>query len=380
MSPRLRRSDPSRPGIVRRRRGRGFSFEHPDGSAVTDAATLDRIRALVIPPAWTDVWISPDERGHLQAIGTDDAGRRQYLYHPHWGEQRSRIKFTKMMAFAEALPQLRAHVAELLDPRGDGAELEPTRERVLALAVRLLDRGYFRIGTEQYAAEHGTYGLLTLRRTHVELQPPDALRFDFPAKHGIRMQRRITDAGAFAMVEVLRRRRSGPEALFATRGDDRAWRSLDASDVNGFLREHAGVDCSAKDFRTWHGTVLCAIALASQEADVRARGREPRASATALQREVAAAIRETAAFLGNTPAVCRSAYVDPRVLDRYRDGRTIQPGIDRLLRLDDVEALDIQLVAEAATLRLLEDRTPQTIARAAERVIEQELDAASVAA
>jgi DNA topoisomerase IB len=376
MSPRLRRSDPSRPGIARRKRGRGFSFEHADGTAVTDDETLERIRALAIPPAWTDVWISADERGHLQAIGTDDAGRRQYLYHPLWGEQRSRMKFTKMVAFAEALPQLRAHVAELLDTPDDGT-LEPTRERVLALAVRLLDRGYFRIGSEQYAAEHGTYGLLTLRRTHVALQPPDALRFDFPAKHGIRMQRHITDPGAFALVEILRRRRSGPEALFATRGEDRSWRSLDASDVNAFLREHSGVDCSAKDFRTWHGTVLCAIALASQEADVRARGREPRASATALQREVAAAIKETAAFLGNTPAVCRSAYVDPRVLDRYRDGRTIQPGIDRLLRLEDVEALDIQLVAEAATLRLLEDRTPQTIARAAERVIEQELETAA---
>lgn len=370
MSVRLRRSDPSRPGIVRQRRGRGYSYRAPDGTPLHDAATLERIRQLAIPPAWKDVWICPWENGHLQAIGTDEAGRRQYLYHPRWSEQRSRQKFTRMMAFAEALPQLRQHIVELLDCDGP---VEPTRERVLALAVRLLDRGYFRIGSEQYAAEHGTFGLLTLRRTHVTLEPPDSLVFDFPAKHGIQMRRRIADPGAFALVDVLRRRRSGPEALFATRGSDRVWAPITPADVNAFLREHMGVDCSAKDFRTWHGTVLCAIALATQEAEVRARGRVPRSSMSALKREVAAAIRETAAFLGNTPAVCRAAYVDPRVIDRYRDGRTIQPGIDRLLRLDDVEALDVQLVAEAATLRLLEDRTPQTIARAAERVIREEL-------
>jgi DNA topoisomerase IB len=382
MSSRLRRSDPSRPGIGRRRRGRGFSYVDANGGAVDDDATLQRISELAIPPAWIDVWICADERGHLQAVGTDAAGRRQYLYHPKWGELRSRDKFRRMTAFAEALPQLREHVAELLDGDGDGGRVEPTRERVLALAVRLLDRGYFRIGSEQYAAENGTFGLLTLRRTHVTLEPPGSVWFDFPAKHGIQVRRRIEDAGAYALVEVLRRRRSGPESLFASRAPDgdRSWMSVDASDVNGFLREHTGVDCSAKDFRTWHGTVLCAIALASQAAAARERGREPGASPTARKREVAAAIRETAAFLGNTPAVCRAAYVDPRVIDRYRDARTIQPGIDRLLRLEDVEALDIQLVAEAATLRLLEDRTPQTIARAADRVIEQELGAGSAAA
>ncbi|MCW2928962.1 MAG: topA [Thermoleophilia bacterium] len=369
MSPRLRRSDPSRPGIVRRRRGRGFSFLHPDGTPVTDRETLERIGSLAIPPAWQDVWICAHPTGHLQAVGTDAAGRRQYLYHPDWSLQRSRDKFNRMMDFAAALPALRAHVADQLD--GEGAELEPTRERVLALAVRLLDRGYFRIGTEQYAAEHGTYGLLTLRRNHVVLEPPNSLRFDFPAKHGIRMQRRIEDASTYAVVEVLRRRRSGPEALFATRGAGRSWHALTAGDVNGFLREATGMECSAKDFRTWHGTVLCAIALASQEADVRARGREPRASETAMRREMAAAVKQTAAFLGNTPAVCRAAYVDPRVFDRYRDGRTIQPGIERLLRLEDVELLDAQLVAEAATLRLLEDRTPETIARVAARIIEE---------
>ncbi|MCZ4497220.1 MAG: topA [Thermoleophilia bacterium] len=369
MSSRLRRSDPSTPGIARQRRGRGFSYVLPSGEPVSDAAELERIRGLVIPPAWANVWICPYENGHLQAVGTDGAGRRQYLYHPRWAEQRSREKFERMHEFATAIPDVRARVSDLLE--SDPAE-GPTRERVLALAVRLLDRGYFRIGSEQYAAEHGTYGLVTLRRTHIQLEPPALVAFDFPAKHGIRMQRRIEDAGAFALIEVLRRRRGGPEALLAHR-EGRTWRPINAHDVNDFLRSSAGIDCSAKDFRTFHGTVLCAIALASQAAAARDRGRAPGATKTARVREVAAAVRETASFLGNTPAVARSSYIDPRVIDRYRDGVTIQPGIDRVLQLGDIGELDVQLVAEAATLRLLEDRTPATIARAAERVIEQEL-------
>lgn len=376
MPPRLRHSDPSRPGISRRRRGRGFSYLDPSGTPVHDPATLDRIASLAIPPAWNDVWICPSASGHLQAVGTDDAGRRQYLYHPHWGELRSREKHARMLEFARALPTVRDHVAKVLSPDAPDAG-SPTRERVLALAVRLLDRAYFRVGSEQYAAEHGTHGLLTLRRMHVALEPPDAITFDFPAKHGIRMQRRVVDPDSFAVVRLLHRRRGGPETLLAWRASPRApWNALVPDDVNTFLREHAGMPCSAKDFRTWHGTVLCAVALASQEADAHARGREPRASRRALEREIAASIRETAFFLGNTPAVCRSSYVDPRVIDRYRDGRTIQPGIERLLRLDDLDDVDVQRVVEAATLRLLEDRTPQTIARTAKRVIEEQLTAA----
>lgn len=346
------------------------------GAVVDDPATLERIASLAIPPAWQDVWICSFDNGHLQAVGTDDAGRRQYLYHPRWGELRSREKYERMLDFAQALPNVRDQVEQLLSPDAPDAGT-PSRERVLALAVRLLDRAYFRVGSEQYAAEHGTHGLLTLRRTHVAFEPPDAITFDFPAKHGIRTQRRVVDADSFAVVQVLHRRRSGPEALLAWRASPRSpWNALVPEDVNAFLREHAGMACSAKDFRTWHGTVLCAVALASQEAEARSRGREPRASRRALEREVAAAIRETASFLGNTPAVCRSSYVDPRVIDRYRDGRTIQPGIERLLRLDDLDDVDVQRVVEAATLRLLEDRTPQTIARAAERVIEAQLAAA----
>jgi DNA topoisomerase-1 len=368
-SPRLRRSDPSKPGIIRRRRGSGFSFVAPDGLVVRDADELARIRALAIPPAWEDVWVCPHADGHLQAIGTDAAGRRQYLYHPRWAERRSHAKFARMERFAAALPQVRERVAELLE---HSSEAEPTRERVLALAVRLLDRGYFRIGSEQYAAEHGTFGVVTLRRTHVTLQPPNLIGFDFPAKHGIRMSRRIEDAAAFALVDVLRRRRGGPESILAHR-EGRTWRPISAGDVNDFLRTSAGIDCTAKDFRTWHGTVLCAIALASEATALRALGKEPGRSPTALKREIAHAIRETSDFLGNTPAVARNSYVDPRVIDRYRDGRTIQPGIDRVLRLDDVGELDLQIVAEAATVRLLEDRTPQTIARAAERALVEQL-------
>ena len=376
MPPRLCRSDPSRPGIGRRRRGRGFSYVDPGGQLVQDAATLERIGALAIPPAWRDVWICAADNGHLQAVGTDDAGRRQYLYHPRWAELRSREKYSRMLDFARTLPDLRGRVDELLSADAEDAGV-PTRERVLALAVRLLDRAYFRVGSEQYATEHGTHGLLTLRRTHVALAPPDAITFDFPAKHGIQWNRTIVDPDSFAVVRVLLRRRSGPEALLAWRATPRgAWNALAAEDVNAFLREQTGMECSAKDFRTWHGTVLSAVALASQEADVRARGKEPRASRRALEREVATAIKETATFLGNTPAVCRSSYVDPRVIDRYRDGRTIQPGIERLLRLDALDDVDVQAVVEAATLRLLEDRTPQTIARVAEQVIMEQLTAA----
>lgn len=340
-----------------------------DGASVDDTATSERIAALVIPPAWNDVWISPHDNGHLQAVGTDAAGRRQYLYHAHWAEQRSRAKFERMDTFAAALPHLRERVATLLD---GGATEGPTRERVLALAVRFLDRAYFRIGSEQYAAEHGTYGLVTVRREHVTLQPPHTVEFDFPAKHGIRMVRRVEDASAFALVKVLRQRRGGPDAVLAAR-NGRTWAPISAADVNEFLRESTGIDCSAKDFRTWHGTVLCAIALASQAEEVRDAGKQPGATPTARKRELAFAVRETAMFLGNTPTVARSSYIDPRVIDRYCDDRTIQPGIERLLRLDDLGELDVQLVAEAATLRLLENRTPETIARAAARVIDAEL-------
>lgn len=368
--PRLRRSDPSTPGLVRTRRGRGFSYLDTNGSPIRDQATLDRIAALAIPPAWKDVWISPHPNGHLQAVGTDDAGRRQYLYHEHWAELRGQAKFDRMLQFARSLEAIRSKVDEVL-ATDEGA----TRERVIALAVRLLDRGYFRIGSEQYVAEHGTYGLLTLRRSHIQLEPPGSVLFDFPAKHGIRMQRRIEDDAAFTLVQQLRQRRAGKEARFfsAQESRGRPWVPVDAADVNDFLQTTADMECSAKDFRTWHGTVLCAIALASQEAELRALDREPRHSDTATKREISTAIKQTATYLGNTPAVARSAYIDPRVFDRYRDGRTIQPGIERLLRVADIGELDVQLVAEAAALRLLEDRTPATIARAAAKVIEQEL-------
>jgi len=239
---RLRRADCSSPGIVRRRRGRGFEYLDPDGGRVDDAETLERIRALVIPPAWTDVWICLDPDGHLQAVGTDAAGRRQYRYHERWRQRRDQQKFDEMLSFAHALPRLRETAAH--DLRGDG----PRRE--LACAVRLLDRGFFRVGGEEYADGNGSYGLATLEKRHVELAGDGALVFDYPAKSGKRRLQAVLDPEVYEVVAALRRRRG--QRLFAIR----------SADINAYIKDAAGGDFSAKDFRTWHATVLAAVALA----------------------------------------------------------------------------------------------------------------------
>ncbi|MBS1868343.1 MAG: DNA topoisomerase IB [Actinobacteria bacterium] len=314
--PRTRRVDCSGPGIARVRRGRGFAYVHADGARVMDAATIDRIRALAIPPAWRDVWICTDPRGHIQATGIDAAGRKQYRYHDDWRRRRDQAKFDAMVAFAQALPALRRRVARDLADADDGAG-GLGEARVLACAVRLLDVGLFRVGGEDYAAQNETYGLTTLRRAHVRVER-DGLLFDFPAKHGVRRVQRVCDGDVRPVVAALKRRRGGGEELLAWRrpsGSRSRWVDVKAEDVNAYLKEAAGGDFSAKDFRTWNATALCAVALAVRAQEATSR--------TARRRLVKAAIDEVATFLGNTPAVARGSYVDPRVIDRFHEGLTV---------------------------------------------------------
>lgn len=306
---RLRRSDCSAAGIHRRGRGRGFSFVDDEGTPITDEETLQRIRDLAIPPAWKDVWICPDPLGHIQATGIDEAGRKQYRYHQRWEARRATRKYTAMREFAAALPKLRRVV------RRDIALEGMPRERALATAVRLLDLGFFRIGGEEYAESNDSYGLATIRREHVH-RDGEEIVFDFPAKSNQRRIQAIGDAAAIAALEAMRRRRGGPADLLAWK-EGRRWRDVRSADVNDYIQEAIGGEFSAKDFRTWSGTVLAAAALA---------GEEKPTSEAAAKRTVNGAVKTVAAALGNTPAVCRRSYIDPRVFDRYRDGETIDVG------------------------------------------------------
>jgi DNA topoisomerase I len=306
-SRRLRRSDCAGQGIIRRRYGRGFAYVDADGERVEDAETLARIGELAIPPAWKDVWVCPDPLGHIQATGTDAAGRKQYLYHSRWQQRRAELKFAAMREFAAALPRLRRAVTADLRRKG------MPRERALACAVRLLDLGFFRVGSDTYAEENESYGLATIRREHVSLKRAEAI-FDFPAKSGQRRVQSIRDPAALRAIEMMYRRRGGPEDLLAWR-EGKEWRDVHSDDVNAYIKEKIGERFSAKDFRTWHGTVLAAVELAGEPL--------PKSEAAA-KRSISAAVGRVAEALGNTPAVCRSSYIDPRVLDRFRDGEQIK--------------------------------------------------------
>jgi DNA topoisomerase I len=307
-SRRLRRSDCAGEGIVRHRRGGGFAYLDADGERVEDAETLERIGELAIPPAWKDVWVCPDPFGHIQATGTDAAGRKQYLYHSRWQQRRAELKFAAVREFAAALPRLRRAVTADLRRKG------MPRERALACAVRLLDLGFFRIGSDTYAEENESYGLATIRREHVSLKRGEAV-FDFPAKSGQRRVQSIRDPAALRAIETMRRRRGGPEDLLAWR-EGKEWRDVHSDDVNAYIKEKIGERFSAKDFRTWHGTVLAAVELAGEPV--------PKSEAAA-KRSISAAVGRVSEALGNTPAVCRRSYIDPRVLDRFRDGQQISP-------------------------------------------------------
>jgi len=302
----LRRSDCSGPGITRRRRGGGFSYLDPEGGRIADEDTLERIRSMVIPPAWRDVWICSDPFGHIQATGYDEAGRKQYLYHERWHLRAAQRKFESMREFAATLPKLRRAVKK--DLGRDGVP----HERALACAVRLLDLGFFRIGGEEYAETNESYGVATVLREHVSIEGEEVV-FDFPAKSGQRRVQSIRDPEVKATIEAMRRRRSGPDDLLVYR-EQKTWHDVRSTEVNDYLQEKAGEEFSAKDFRTWHGTVLAAVELAREG---------PPSTKGGAERAIRAAIKRVAERLGNTPAVCRSSYVDPCVLDRFRDGETI---------------------------------------------------------
>jgi DNA topoisomerase I len=333
---RIRRSLTDGPGIHRVRRGKGFAYVDSDGERVEDPELLTRIHELVIPPAWKDVWISPYPGGHIQATGIDEAGRKQYLYHPKFRESRDREKFDDMVEFAHALPALRERVA------ADLARDDLSLDHVLAVATRLLDRGFFRIGSEDYAVTNETYGLATMHKRHVKLDG-DRLLFDYPAKHGKRRIQSIVDPEVADVIAALKKRRGGGHELLAYKRKGR-WTDVRSPDINVYLKQATGLDVSAKDFRTWGATVLAAIALAVAAPNVE--------TATASKRAMTRAIKEVAHYLGNTPAVARASYIDPRVFDAFQRGRTIGLVFDELG--DDEDATAIQGPAEAAVLDLLE--------------------------
>ncbi len=333
---RLHRADPSLPGYTRRRAGKGFTYYDEHGERISDTEVLARVKGLVIPPAWEQVWICPSPNGHLQSVGTDARGRRQHRYHDRWRARRDAEKFDRMEAFARALPGVRRRCRKLL------AGKELSRERVLACAVRLLDLGFFRIGGEEYVEQNGSYGLATLRKEHVTLGSGNAVTFDYPAKSGKQRVLTLVDDDVFAVVAALERRRSGGPELFAYR-EGRRWVDVRSGDVNDFVKELTGGEFTAKDFRTWAGTVLAAMALSVAE-------RAP--SRTGRKRAITRCYKEVAHDLGNTPAVCRKSYVDPRVVDRYRAGVTIAAALGGAKSAD---GCGIHGAVETAVLELLED-------------------------
>lgn len=343
-----RKVDCSEPGITRRRRGRGFEYLK-DGARVQDAETISRIRNLVIPPAWTDVWICDDPKGHIQAVGTDAAGRKQYIYHNAWRTRRDQQKFDRMVRFAEVLPRVRMITNDHLDRSG------MPRERALACAVRLLDRGFFRIGGEDYADKNDSYGLATIRKDHVTLNATRVI-FDYPTKSGQQRVQSVVDPHVYATVAALKRRRTGGPELLAYRVG-REWRDVRSEDINEYLKEIAGEGYSAKDFRTWHGTVHCAVALAVSAGAT--------TSKTARKRAVARAVKEVAHYLGNTPAVCRKSYIDPRVIDRFSSGLTIGGALEKIGEHDAFDEGSLAIVEEAVLDLIRRDMASPLVEKAA---------------
>jgi DNA topoisomerase I len=346
--PRVRRIDCAEPGITRRRRGRGFEYLDEDGTRIEDPDVIERIRALAIPPGWSEVWICANPLGHIQATGVDARGRKQYRYHDLWRERRDRQKFEAMVDFARSLPKLRRRVERDLRKR------RISRERVLACAVRLLDRGFFRIGSEDYAEENETYGLATMRKRHVEVKG-DTVVFDYEGKNGKRRIQVVGDRSISGLVRTLRRRRGGGYELLAYRNGS-SWRDVRSTDINEYIQGVIGGDHSAKDFRTWNATVLAAVVLAAsaRERDMGTKGARARA-----KRE---AVKQVSRYLGNTPAVCRASYIDPRIFDRF-DGALTVGGVFERLPEDPADWPEIQGPIEEAVLDLIDRRESPAIER-----------------
>lgn len=294
-------------GFARRRAGRGFTYVGANGRRITAPDTLERIRALAIPPAWAQVWIAAEENAQIQATGVDDAGRTQYLYHPLWRELRDEEKFVRSIAFAQSLPALRRAVTRDLAQRDDG------RRRALAVAVRLMDRAGLRVGGAEYAEENGSFGAATLQRRHVSVDG-DHVRLVFNGKSGNEWDVTLTDTRVAEFFEgVPRRPRTGPAICHPVQnGRRREWKGISGAEINAYLAHHAGPGFTAKDFRTWQGTVAAARALARS---ARAGDTSPSA--------VRAAIETAAVWLHNTPAVARGSYVNPRVVALFEKGRAV---------------------------------------------------------
>jgi DNA topoisomerase IB len=305
---RLRRSDPRGPGLARRRCGTGFTYTDARGRRVTDVATLERVRSLAIPPAWRDVWICPAPDGHLQAVGTDDAGRRQYLYHEQWRVRRDRQKFVRAQQLGAVLPRLRGRLGRAVD--GEGL----TQERVLAAAVRLVDLGLCRAGGEEYRRTNGSFGVATMLREHVS-PVPGGLRLTFPAKSGTTFSQEVHDASVVRVLDELVRRDDPSDQLLAWWSEqDESWHPVRSGHLTAYLRTAGGEGLMVKDFRTWHASVLMAMTLSDVPLPTTVRG---------LSSALVAAYREVAEVLHNTPAVTRSSYVDPRVVDLWRGGERL---------------------------------------------------------
>jgi DNA topoisomerase IB len=315
------------PGWRRRRAGRGFAYYDDDGALIRDER-LERLRSLAIPPAWRDVWICPWPNGHIQATGVDAAGRRQYRYHDQWRARRDAEKHERVLEIAHQLPDVRDAVVDAI--HGTGL----TRERVLATAVRLLDLGAFRVGSEQYAEDNGTYGLATLRKEHVRVRG-ERVYFSYTAK-----------PTADVVRELLERPDGGEELLGYwvddPAGGGRIWHDVTSAEVNAYLKEISDAEITAKDFRTWNATVLMAATLAEAP--------EP-ATKTARKRVLKQAYERVSETLGNTPAVCKASYVDPRVVDRFENGDTVAHALQEAAGARDDRTA--QKVLEQAVCQLL---------------------------
>ncbi|MFD3874021.1 DNA topoisomerase IB [Streptomyces sp. NPDC058623] len=312
---RLRTSRPDRPGYGRVRHGRGFRYLDTAGAPLRDPDETTRLRALAIPPAWADVWICPWPTGHIQAMGTDAAGRRQYLYHEGFRERQETAKHAHVLEVATRLPRLRKQIAADLAASGLG------RDRVLACTGRLLDLGFFRVGGTTYRRDHEAYGLTTLLHEHATCRRGE-VAFSYPGKSGQDQVRALVDPAAYEVVRALLRRRAIESQLFVYR-QGRVWHDVRAGDVNDYLRTRSGADITAKDFRTWHATVLAAVALGVSS-------NVASGSPTQRRRAMTRAVREVSGYLGNTPAVCRASYINPRLFELYENGVTIGPALDRI--------------------------------------------------
>jgi DNA topoisomerase I len=308
--PRLRTVSPRDPGWTRRRAGKGFVYLNEFGLPLAAEDVL-RCKQLVIPPAWQQVWICPSPNGHIQAVGTDDAGRRQYLYHPYWRLKRDQSKHDRVLTVAARLPTARRRVIKHLQMEG------MPYERALAAAFRLLDLGFFRIGGEAYAEANNSYGLATIQKEHVSIQGRTVV-FDYVAKSGQERYVALADNLVRAAVrDLLSRRDSGPELLAYE--DSTGWHDINSTEINAYIKGVVGGEVSAKDFRTWHGTVIAEVSLAGAVEKFR--------SVSARKRAVSSAMKEVSQYLGNTPAVARKSYVDPRVVDLFHEGVTIPPAL-----------------------------------------------------